>query len=319
VAKHRVSAGQFDSYRYQGPAVPPPPTTPPTPPTPPAPPAPPEAPELGWAAPTAATYEPTTLAAPTTMRDRWQKFTGGIAAAFAALWKLKVLALLVKLKFFTVAGSMALSILAYGWLFGWKFGVGFVLLILVHELGHVIVLRARGIKAGAPVFIPFMGAFVSMKQQPKTVYDEALSGIAGPAFGGAASFALLLYADAHGSAFLKALAYTGFFLNLFNLLPVLPLDGGRTAAALHPAFWAAGLAGLVALMVWRPSPLLPIILIFGGMELYRRWQGRDTEESRRYYAIKPLQRTVIAVAYLGLMGLMVVGMNATYVHQTFTR
>ena len=90
--------------------------------------------------------------------------TGGIGVALAALWKLKVLAVLVKLKFFTVAGSMALSIVAYSWLFGWTFTVGFVLLILVHELGHVVVLRARGIKAGAPVFIPFMGAFVSMKE-----------------------------------------------------------------------------------------------------------------------------------------------------------
>jgi Zn-dependent protease len=260
---------------------------------------------------------PTTLAAPTTLRDRWQKFTGSIGVALAALWKLKVLALLVKLKFFTVAGSMALSIVAYSWLFGWTFAVGFVLLILVHELGHVVVLRLRGIKAGAPVFIPFMGAFVSMKEAPKSVYDEALSGIAGPAFGGAASFALLWYADAHGSTFLKALAYTGFFLNLFNLLPILPLDGGRTAAALHPGFWAVGLVGLVAMMVYRPSPIIPIIVILGGHELWRRWQGRDTEESRRYYAIAPLQRTTIAVAYLGLMGLLVLGMNATYVHQGF--
>jgi Zn-dependent protease len=261
---------------------------------------------------------PLTLAAPRTMRDRWQKFSGGVAAAFAALWKLKVLAVLVKLKFLTVAGSMALSIVAYSWIFGWQFAVGFVLLILVHELGHVVVLRARGIKAGLPVFVPFLGAFVSMKESPKTVYDEALSGIAGPAVGGAASALLAWYAESTGSALLKALAYTGFFLNLFNLLPVLPLDGGRTAAALHPAAWVVGIVGLLGLMVYRPSPIIPIVLILGGRELYNRWKGRNTEESRRYHAIQPRQRAIIAVGYLGLIAALVIGMNLTYVHRTFS-
>jgi Zn-dependent protease len=259
-----------------------------------------------------------TLAAPRSMRDRWQRVSGGIGAALAALWKLKILAVIFKLKFLGVAGSMALSIVAYAWIFGWAFAVGFVLLILVHELGHVVVLRMRGIKAGLPVFIPFLGAMVSMKESPKTVYDEALSGIAGPAVGGAASALLAWYAEGTGSAMLTALAYTGFFLNLFNLLPVLPLDGGRTAAALHPAIWAVGLAGLVGLMFYRPSPIIPIIVLLGGHELYKRWKGRNTEESRRYFAIAPAKRAIIGVGYLGLIAALVVGMNITYVHRTFT-
>ena len=168
------------------------------------------------------------------------------------------------------------------------------------------------------MFIPFLGAAVAMKSQPRTVYDEALSGIAGPAFGSAASAVVWYAAHQQHSAFLLALAYTGFFLNLFNLLPVLPLDGGRTAAALHPAVWAVGLVGLLALFVWRPTPVIPFVLLLGGRELWQRWKGRHTEESRRYYAIAPAQRAVIGVAYIGLVTLLVLAMNATYVHRTFS-
>jgi Zn-dependent protease len=311
-----VTAGQFEGYGGQQGAVPPPPPAAPMLPPPP------QAPYQPWLNQPPPTFDagetPQTLAAPRTLRERWQKLSGSIGVAFAALWKLKVLAVLVKLKFLTVAGSMALSIVAYSWIFGWQFAIGFVLLILVHELGHVVVLRARGIKAGLPVFVPFLGAFVSMKESPKTVYDEALSGIAGPAVGGAASALLAWYAHNTGSALLTALAYTGFFLNLFNLLPVLPLDGGRTAAALHPATWVVGIVGLLGLMVYRPSPIIPIVLILGGHELYNRWKGRDTEESRRYYAIRPTQRAIIAVGYLGLIAALVIGMNLTYVHRTFS-
>jgi Zn-dependent protease len=190
---------------------------------------------------------PATFAAPTGWRAQVRKATAPIGAGLAALWKLKVFLVIAKLKFLGVAVSMAVSVAAYAWIFGWTFALGFVLLIFVHEMGHVIVLRLRGIRSGLPVFVPFLGAFVSMKETPRTVYDEALSGIAGPAFGAAAAALVWWQADSRGSAFLLALAYTGFLLNLFNLLPVLPLDGGRTAAALHPATWAVGLLGLLLL------------------------------------------------------------------------
>ncbi len=261
--------------------------------------------------------QPETFAAPTGWRGQAKKATAPIGGGIAAAWKLKVFLVLAKLKFLGVALSMIVSVAAYSWLFGWTFAVGFVLLIFVHEIGHVIVLRARGIKSGLPVFIPFLGAAVSMKERPKTVYDEALSGIAGPVFGSAASALVWWRAHETGSTFLLALAYTGFLLNLFNLLPVLPLDGGRTAAALHPALWGVGLVGLAVLTYFRPTPIIPVILILGGFELFNRWKGRNTEDSRRYYAIKPAQRAFIGVAYLGLVTLLVLAMNATYVKQGF--
>jgi Zn-dependent protease len=271
----------------------------------------------GANAPVSFTSAPPTLAAPQGWRDRLRKITAPIGAGIAALWKLKVFLLLAKIKFLGVILSMAISVAAYAWLFGWTFAVGFVLLIFVHEMGHVIVLRARGIKSGLPVFIPFLGAAVSMKSQPKTVYDEALSGIAGPVFGSAAAGLVAWAAHDSGSTFLQALAYTGFFLNLFNLLPILPLDGGRTAAALHPALWGVGLVGLAVLFFFQPTPIIPLILILGGHELWSRWKGRATAESKRYYAIAPFQRAIIGVSYLGLITILVVAMNATYVKQGF--
>ena len=210
-------------------------------------------------------------------------------------------AVLFKLKAFTVVLSMVVSLGAYALIYGWRFALGLVLLIFVHEIGHVVVLRARGIEAGLPVFLPFLGAFVSMKSAPRSVYDEALSGIAGPVFGVAAAFACLGLGAVTDSELLRVLAYSGFLLNLFNLLPVLPLDGGRTVGALSPRIWGLGLVALLAYEVVRPSPVIPIILLLGAVELYRRWKGRNTEASRAYFTLAPQQRLQIGGAYAGLI------------------
>jgi Zn-dependent protease len=245
---------------------------------------------------------------PPAVKERLQKLFAPILAAAAALAKWG--AILFKLKFFTLFFSMLASVGAYALAFGWQFAVGFVLLIFVHEMGHVVVLRARGIKAGLPVFLPFLGAFVSMKESPRTAYDEALSGIAGPVFGAVGAFAVLGLAGFEDSDFLRALAYTGFLLNLFNLLPFLPLDGGRTAAAVSPKLWVVGLAGLLAYELYRPSPIIPLILILGGFETFRRWRGRDTAASRAYYALTPQQRVNIGTAYIGLIVLLLWAMHS---------
>jgi Zn-dependent protease len=243
-----------------------------------------------------------------TLSERLKKLFAPLVAL--AIGIVKYGAVIVKLKFFTVVFSMLASLWAYALFYGWKFALGFVLLILVHEMGHVVVLRARGIEAGLPVFLPFLGAFVSMKSAPKTAYDEALSGIAGPVFGTAAAFATLGLAGAYDSELLRVLAYTGFFLNLFNLLPVIPLDGGRTAAALSPKLWVVGLAGLLAYAVWRPSPIIPIILLLGGFELYRRWKHKDSEANKAYYALTREQRLQIGAAYLGLVAVILWAMHS---------
>lgn len=219
---------------------------------------------------------------------------------------LKFGAVIVKLKFFALGFSMIASMWAYALLYGWQFAVGFVLLIFVHEMGHVVVLRARGIPAGLPVFIPFLGAAVSMKASPRSAYDEALSGIAGPIVGTVGAFAVLVASGVYDSELLRVLGYTGLFLNLFNLLPVLPLDGGRTAAALSPKLWGLGLALLLAYEVYRPSPVIPIILVFGGIELYRRRKGTRSD----YYRLTHEQRLLVGSLYVGLIAVILWGMHS---------
>lgn len=236
----------------------------------------------------------------------------GAAAAAAA----KYGALLWKLKVLIVVGSMLVSVAAYAWLWGWPFAVGFVALIFVHEMGHVVALRRAGVRAGVPTFIPFLGAFVSMKSTPRDVRSEAWSALAGPVTGSVGALGCWLAASATGSSLLQALAYTGFFLNLFNLLPALPLDGGRVAGALHPVIWLAGLAALLGWEIVQPSPIIPIVLLLGGLELWRRWRGRHSPASQRYHAIATRARVAIGGSYLTLVALLILGMHATYLQRS---
>ncbi len=247
-------------------------------------------------------------------RSTVRKRIAGVLAAIAALLaKAKALIfLLPKLKLLTTFGSMLLSIAAYGLFFGLPFALGFVLLLLLHEIGHVIQLRREGIKASAPMFIPFLGAVISAKSMGKDAAAEARVGLAGPILGTLASLVPLAIWLLTGSDFWRALAYIGFVLNLFNLLPVVPLDGGRAMAALSPAVWLVGLAGLIALTIFYPSPILFLILIFGGMESWRRWKVRATPEGRSYYAIPTRTRLLVGATYLGLAAALSVGVAETF-------
>jgi Zn-dependent protease len=242
-----------------------------------------------------------------------KRLTGALAAIAALLVKAKSLLLLLpKLKLLTTFGSMVVSIAAYALIFGFPFALGFVALLFLHEIGHVIQLRREGIKASAPMFIPFLGAVIATKSMGEDAAAEARVGLAGPVLGSIASLVPLGVWLATGDDFWRALAYVGFVLNLFNLLPVVPLDGGRAMAALSPAIWLAGLAGLVALTVFYPSPILVLVLIFGGLESWRRWKARATPEGRVYYAIPARTRALVGVVYLTLAALLAVGVAETF-------
>jgi Zn-dependent protease len=242
-----------------------------------------------------------------------KRLTGALAAIAALLVKAKSLLLLLpKLKLLTTFGSMVVSIAAYALIFGFPFALGFVALLFLHEIGHVIQLRREGIKASAPMFIPFLGAVIATKSMGEDAAAEARVGLAGPVLGSIASLVPLGVWLVTGDDFWRALAYIGFVLNLFNLLPVVPLDGGRAMAALSPAIWLAGLAGLVALTVFYPSPILVLILIFGGLESWRRWKARATPEGRVYYAIPARTRALVGVVYLTLAALLAVGVAETF-------
>src|SRR5256885_1384339 len=142
---------------------------------------------------------------------------------------------------------------------------------------------------------------------------EARVGLAGPTLGSIASVVPLAIWLATGSDFWRALAYVGFFINLFNLLPVLPLDGGRAMAALSPTIWLVGLAALIAIAIAFPNPILFLILIFGGFESWRRWRARKTPEAREYHTIPARTRVLVALTYLSLAGALAVGVAETFV------
>jgi Zn-dependent protease len=251
-----------------------------------------------------------------TLRNR----LGGIIAAVAIfLGKFKaVLLFLPKLKILSTSGTMLVSVAAYALIWGWKFAAGFVALLFIHEMGHVIQLRREGIPASAPLFIPFMGAFVGMKQLPDNAAAEARVGLAGPVLGSIGCLIPLGLYEATGNDFWKALAFTGFFLNLFNLLPVLPLDGGRAMAALSPWMWFVGFALLVGATFVFPSPIMLLILLFGGMETLRRWRARKTPHSKAYHRVTRGQRIGIAVVYVGLALALAVGMDVTHLQRAFS-
>jgi Zn-dependent protease len=221
--------------------------------------------------------------------------------------------LLLKLKVVTTGLSMVVSVAAYAWLWGLPFAIGFVLLIFVHELGHVLELRRQGVPASAPLFIPFLGAVIGMKELPDDAWKEARVALAGPILGSVGAAACWIASEATGSELLLGLAFVGFFLNLFNLIPIVPLDGGRAAAALHPAIWFLGLLLMVGLVVVNPNPLLLIIVVLGGLDLWNRWRHR--EQAGDYYRLSVAQRATVGVVYLGLVVVLGLAMSATYVER----
>jgi len=256
-------------------------------------------------------YRPVQPSSP--LRDLVRKLT----APFVGLgvFLLKFGGLLLKFKIVTTGASMLVSIAAYTWIWGLPFAIGFVLLIFVHELGHVLELRRQGVPASAPLFIPFLGAVVGMKELPDDAWKEAKVALAGPLLGSVGAAVCWVAGEATGSELLVALAFVGFFLNLFNLVPITPLDGGRAAAALHPALWFVGLLMMVGLLVVRPNPILVLIVVLGGLDLWRRWRERG--EAAEYYRLTTAQRVTVGVVYLGLVLALGLAVSVTHVARTF--
>jgi Zn-dependent protease len=229
-----------------------------------------------------------------------RRFLAPLAALGLLLVKFKGLALLLlKVKFLGTALTMLLSIGVYALLFPVWFAVGIVVLIWVHEMGHVLQLRREGIPASAPMFIPLLGAFVAMKQMPKDALAEARVGLAGPVLGTLGGLATLgLYAATREPLFL-GLAYFNSIINLFNLAPVLPLDGGRAVGAMSLAFQVVGLVAMVALFF--VAPIMAFIALLGLPELWNRWKKRHTPEGLAYYDIPLRDRVAVGAVYVGLI------------------
>jgi Zn-dependent protease len=163
----------------------------------------------------------------TDWRGLLRRIWAPIGAAIVLIAKFSFAAL----KFF----SIFIAVAGYALIWGWRFAVGFVLLILVHELGHFFEARRQGLHSTWPTFIPFFGAFVLIKDAPLNPWRNALVSLAGPAYGGVAAAACWIAAEAYDSNLLRALAYAGFLINLINLLPIGILDGGSIWRSLQLA------------------------------------------------------------------------------------
>ncbi|HWI99042.1 MAG TPA: site-2 protease family protein [Burkholderiales bacterium] len=208
-------------------------------------------------------------------------------------------------KFLLSGGSMVLSVFAYALVYGWRYAAGFVGLIFVHEMGHFLAARKRELDVGLPTFIPFVGAWIELKEQPMDAETEAFVGIAGPMLGSAAAFACYILAREWGNNLLMALAYAGFVLNLFNLIPLSPLDGGRIVSVVSPRLWFFGVPILVALFFWIPSPMLVLVAVLALPQLWKAFQERSIAEST-YYRVAPSVRREYAFQYLALAGFLAV-------------
>ena len=220
--------------------------------------------------------------------------------------------LLPALKFLPIllksGGTMLLMIWVYTMMWGWRFGVGFVVLLLVHECGHLIVAKKFGLKVGAPVFIPFMGAFIALKEAPRNAWMEACVGIGGPMLGSLGALVCNSLGELFDAPVFIALAWFGYFLNLFNLTPVGMLDGGRIVTALSRWLWLPGFALLLWFGWYYPNFIVWLIVIMSLPRIYSLFRHR-TEEERAYYEVTPAQRWTMSILYFGLIAVLIFGMQ----------
>lgn len=208
-------------------------------------------------------------------------------------------------KVMLTGGTMLLSLVTYAWVFGWRYAAGVVGLLFAHEMGHYLAARHRGLNVGAPCFIPFVGAWINLKEQPMDAETEAFVALAGPVVGSIAAFVCYLAGSMSGNPSLIAIAYGGFFLNLFNLIPVSPLDGGRIMAAISPLMWLIGFPLLIGLFVWHPSPMLILIAVLAAPQVWSVLRHRDIARET-YYQVPSNVRVGYAAQYLVLTGFLAV-------------
>lgn len=222
----------------------------------------------------------------------------------------KWLMLLLKLKW--VAGalksvvSMAAMLGVYSAMYGWRFALGFTLQLLVHELGHVFVAWRYGLPVSAPMFIPFVGALILLKERPDRARTEAWMALGGPMAGGAVAVLLHGAGVWMDSTFLILMGLIGYMLNLFNLFPVGQLDGGRVALAISPLLWIPGYVAMVWYAFEHPSVLIFLILALGFRQFVSAFR-HETEELKAYREMSGVARFAITVAYFGTIAILATG------------
>jgi Zn-dependent protease len=211
-------------------------------------------------------------------------------------------------KLFISVGAMLLSLGLYAMIFGWRYAAGVVAMLFLHEIGHFLAARQRGLQAGLPTLIPFFGAITTLKDQPHDAETDAYVSLGGPLLGTVAALACYWLAHNFRIDWLLAVAYFGFFLNLLNLIPVPPFDGGRITSVLSPRIWLLGVPIFGAVLWYRPSPVLIIVAILAVPHVIAAIKYRkDSPQAQGYYAVTPRVRWeygfyyVVLVAFLAMM------------------
>lgn len=253
-----------------------------------------------------------------TFWQRVKQMLAPVAVALVTAGKWLLPALKFGVPLFKMGGSMIIALFFYSLAYGWRFAVGFILLIFIHEMGHLLAARMVGLKVGLPVFIPFMGAVIALKEAPRNAWIESIVGIGGPLLGslGAVLTASCYYLN--GNPIFLVLGYTGFFLNLFNLVPIVPLDGGRIVAAISPWLWVVGLVILVPYLVLRAASggfmnsavgfIILLIVITSLPRVFALFRRRNPAQMR-YFECTPAQRVTMALLYFGLLAFLYIGMG----------
>lgn len=236
--------------------------------------------------------------------DRTGTAVGVGATAVAAVSKLALLA-----KFAVPLVSALASLGLYAALFGWQFGLGILVLLFIHEMGHAVVIRAKGIPASLPVFIPLLGAAVIMRRMPHNAQDEAEIAIAGPLAGALVGIVCFMLFNVTEFHLWLALAYFSFFLNLLNLIPVSPLDGGRIAGAISKWFWPLGLVVIGVMFFYSHSIILLVVGWLGFLQAIERF--RKAAQLDAYYRMPVASRVWITLLYFGLAAVLTLGMLQT--------
>jgi Zn-dependent protease len=245
---------------------------------------------------------------PPSTLERW-KSKGGVLGTIASilLFLMKagsaIIALLSQFKFLAImlklalgGGSMLLSMWLMSKAFGWGIAVGIVLLIFIHECGHALAARLRGIPTGIMVFIPFLGAFVTTKRGGRNLEEDAFIGIMGPVVGSVASVGCVAIGTVTHNPFWLMLGEWGIFINLFNLLPTPPLDGGWISPLFSPKLMAFGV--VIAVVVGFRNPLIWALLVLSIPRIIHGW--RADPKTQPYYQVASAVKWKYGIAYLGL-------------------
>ena len=215
------------------------------------------------------------------------------------------LLLLAALKFSKLGGTlltMLISVGAYALLFGWRYAVGIVAMLFLHEMGHYLAARQRGLRVGLPMFIPFMFAWVKLEDLPHDAETDAYIALAGPMLGTVAAIGAYFLARDQGMHWLTAVAYTGFLINLINMIPLPPLDGGRITSVLSPRIWLLGVPIIGLLMWFHFSMILLLVAILAAPHVLAALRfDKNDPANQQYYEVSPRVRWEYGLLYVGLI------------------